>query len=959
MAYKTEIQIGVKGTAALDKLRKNIGDLNEKVNLIDKGFRTGIQSLARYERALSKAADTLQKVRAKTADERTAIRDYVSILLKSNAARERQNKLIDQQIRKQKELARIARQSTGFTAAQYGPQPAAGFDPTAGASRVRTALAEHQSIKEINQRRMQERALLTEQINNDLKYAQARLKSNDKVFKDMIAKDKQALQRFDQELTKRTKAKQTARANRGKQAENLMLGAGFPLLFGGGVGQVAGGLAGSFVGTGFGGQIIGSAVGQILEDALIRIREIGTAARSLDMDALRNSVIFVNAELDTTVRRLIEAGKAQEAQNVLAAALTEQTGLSAESIERTTNNTNRLANEWEGVTAAYSGYLTLLGEPLVDALSKGLGLQSQLKVNTEEAVPIVRNLALSYLGIPPALLQGLGLAKQNQEQAKVLNEEEQKRLALLTTSNDRLSTKIKNTQAIASLEAKRILATSIADKEHNAQLDYEIAQEKIRQEFAEKVRLARVQTAGLVGEEVEKRFTLLEQEKQQALNAATRTHELKMQALELDKQREKHKQMLEDIKLQKQLLEDQAQSLNYQGQIISNNTNLVNARRQTESDLLSLQISRLERQKDEAKHFLDKIKFNNLIIDKTKQQAKLEYEAQLSSIKLSVSKAEQERLQIRLKEQQLKLALEQTRLEAQSIEDADRREAALDRINAQEKSTLQVVYDMNRAANHSLETTRKIASFQQQSAKYAYQGKIEALETAREQERTAILLNSQKSSMSSLASQSGQYASNMERAASAAGAAGAASKQKSDFDKGVLGATKTSTISTSIPIDKDIQEIVKNRSNRSVEEMVSRMEEMQKERNRSQLISATRARQSMQKPSYSVYAAGGYVTKPHVGMVGEAGPEYIVPERKAAAFATNYLMGARGSSAIPRYAEGGYVGPVNIQTGPVMQQGGTNYVTMDQFERGLMDLATAVSASNRSYGARQYMGVQR
>jgi hypothetical protein len=71
------------------------------------------------------------------------------------------------------------------------------------------------------------------------------------------------------------------------------------------------------------------------------------------------------------------------------------------------------------------------------------------------------------------------------------------------------------------------------------------------------------------------------------------------------------------------------------------------------------------------------------------------------------------------------------------------------------------------------------------------------------------------------------------------------------------------------------------------------------------------------------------------------------------------MMGARGAAAIPRYAEGGYVGPINVQTGPVMQQGGTNYVTMAQFEKGLMDLATSVSASNRSYGARQYMGVQR
>lgn len=121
MAYKTEIQIGVKGTAALDKLRKNISDLSEKVDLVNKSFRGGIQSVDRYEKALSKAADTLRKVRVNTDDERQAIENYVSVLGKANGARARQNKLIDAEISKQKELARIARQATGFTASQYGP----------------------------------------------------------------------------------------------------------------------------------------------------------------------------------------------------------------------------------------------------------------------------------------------------------------------------------------------------------------------------------------------------------------------------------------------------------------------------------------------------------------------------------------------------------------------------------------------------------------------------------------------------------------------------------------------------------------------------------------------------------------------------------------------------------------------------------------------------------------------
>lgn len=110
--------------------------------------------------------------------------------------------------------------------------------------------------------------------------------------------------------------------------------------------------------------------------------------------------------------------------------------------------------------------------------------------------------------------------------------------------------------------------------------------------------------------------------------------------------------------------------------------------------------------------------------------------------------------------------------------------------------------------------------------------------------------------------------------------------------------------------------------------------------------------------AFKAFAQGGVVTGPTLGLIGEGGePEYIIPESKAAGFAANYLSGQRGASAVPGFAEGGYVGPVNITTGPVMQQGGTNYVTMEQFEAGIRDMASAVTRSSRSYGTRRFSGV--
>ena len=96
------------------------------------------------------------------------------------------------------------------------------------------------------------------------------------------------------------------------------------------------------------------------------------------------------------------------------------------------------------------------------------------------------------------------------------------------------------------------------------------------------------------------------------------------------------------------------------------------------------------------------------------------------------------------------------------------------------------------------------------------------------------------------------------------------------------------------------------------------------------------------QPNIPQFAEGGVVSGPTLAMVGEGGePEYIVPQSKATKFANNWLSGVRGAAAIPKFAEGGVVVPgnaqVSIQTGPVTQMDGTNYVTTQ-------DLSSAVAA---------------
>jgi len=114
------------------------------------------------------------------------------------------------------------------------------------------------------------------------------------------------------------------------------------------------------------------------------------------------------------------------------------------------------------------------------------------------------------------------------------------------------------------------------------------------------------------------------------------------------------------------------------------------------------------------------------------------------------------------------------------------------------------------------------------------------------------------------------------------------------------------------------------------------------------------------------FAAGGMVSGPTLAMVGEAGPEYIIPEHKMAKAAANYLGGLRGRNVIPAFAEGGVVGAmggggaanttVQITTGPVLQQDGQRYVTIGDLEGALQDFGAQIFRNSRSYGGRRYQG---
>jgi hypothetical protein len=110
------------------------------------------------------------------------------------------------------------------------------------------------------------------------------------------------------------------------------------------------------------------------------------------------------------------------------------------------------------------------------------------------------------------------------------------------------------------------------------------------------------------------------------------------------------------------------------------------------------------------------------------------------------------------------------------------------------------------------------------------------------------------------------------------------------------------------------------------------------------------------------FAQGGFVTGPTVGLIGEAGREYVVPEAKAPQFANNIIAGRRGAAAIPTGTSGGSGGgsvSINITTGPVMQDAsGQRWMTIEDGERMVREAAAQVLRTQRTPGGRYASGVR-
>ena len=132
-------------------------------------------------------------------------------------------------------------------------------------------------------------------------------------------------------ITKELERQQNAqRRQRIKRAEGVALGAGFPLLFGGGPGSVIGGGLGGLTGS-FGAQIALSAIGQQVDQFVASVANVGKALTSASgtLELFRDKNLFSSDAVKKHAFELEQQGEMQKLATLLTRDLASQIGVDA------------------------------------------------------------------------------------------------------------------------------------------------------------------------------------------------------------------------------------------------------------------------------------------------------------------------------------------------------------------------------------------------------------------------------------------------------------------------------------------------------------------------------------------------------------------------------------------------------------------------------------------------------
>lgn len=402
------------------------------------------------------------------------------------------------------------------------------------------------------------------------------------------------------------------------------------------------------------------------------------------------------------------------------------------------------------------------------------------------------------------------------------------------------------------------------------------------------------------------------------------------------------------------------------------------ARYEAEKALSDLSLQQLNRQYELATTAEKRLELARLIFEEQVNAAKIEYNQALEAITLGERKIELQGKLAELKYKEIQAEGELQILKAKDISAANEKRAQLEKALAAQNEVIKATKETGLAEQQVNQYKKITAETQYKSkvltAQIALEQKLVSKEIGLSQQQAQSLsdkLGSSVTNAKNLVSSTQQISSaansaangyiNLEKsainAANAINNAANAQARLNSMPKGGGGGGGTKTITTTTNNNKRENE----NSPFLVQDKFAEIAKtpgdygsssLNMEGNTHPFNSSLNMEADYRKhKDYLGLAKGGVVNGPTLAMVGEGGErEYIIPESKMAAASANYMNGARGGAVIPAFANGGVVGAsrasgrrggrainaqVSIQTGPVMQMNGTNYVTMQDLGRAV------------------------
>jgi len=442
VAYRAEIEIGVRGQERLNRLQNQISQLANQItrvndeSIFDPVAPRAIQSIENYSNAVSVAAANLREAALGTQEETNAVRQYVQALGEANAARSRQNSLIAQEVANRRTVrpgdAGLGQQTPALPPAlvkQQGIKEAwrAFFqeaaelatdlrvDAAAKGLNIQTswntffteatdlandlktnAAAKRLAIQTSWNNFFTEAADLATDLKNNAAAKRLNIQTSWNNFFEDAAAVANDLQRQAQDTRRRIQnagygvqgpalpPKTTGPSSpiKGgfdipgspafKQArfQGVALGAGFPLLFGGGPGAVLGGAAGGLVGgpAGFAAQIALSAIGTQFDTFGKQAIEMGTALNSTAsaLELMREKSLFSSDAVAERAYQLEQQGRVEELAALLTADLARAVGNEGvEALKGLGTETAEATRLWNLLTAQLN---VLIAGPLTSFL---------------------------------------------------------------------------------------------------------------------------------------------------------------------------------------------------------------------------------------------------------------------------------------------------------------------------------------------------------------------------------------------------------------------------------------------------------------------------------------------------------------------------------------------------------------------------------------------------------------